>query len=859
MRLHLVIERHGLPVTRVLWTTQAPGSYLPSLTQAASSYSAPSSSTLTSSRNANRALGANGSIRASGSGGLTIAQLLEDVHNVIPLQSDDSELGGQSDDYTGQFWTLEDYVVEVGGSECLHFMEVDGILREEDEVIIRPLQPEELHARKATGRMQISADGWHLIDGVPFGHRFTQGKRSSRPPVRIPFRKKRRLMYEGLDELNNEEEGEYGEQEDLEHDQQRLRYLREYMDELSSQGEEEEEYEEDYETGEEDHEEQEDEEGANDIEMHSTDTETEAQRVDETRGGLEEGSPEAPHSRQHRVPKTQSSRPSVRKNILQELDLAESESSSRASGVISTSRDTTKNTSMEPAIRSKPTYPLSSDEEVLGSSSSSETANSSSRSPSTDETSSGADDYGFDRASYSPPVTRSQTSTAITEGHAGSQKHTPPGSGSKATKYGNTRSKMRRKLNRLKAAGLLGESANFEDLRRWEQENPEGHPQLAAAAAAAARSEKNTAPSGQVQVQEQEQEQGQEEQQSVQEPSKMADEQAEFEAKRARLLEAIQAGGVDVSKSDMSPSGSISGRSQSQTSSEASSDKEVAPEEEPIVFKKKNRAFMPAPRAVQLGKGSKAPVKPVQTTNVTQEAAAPENSETVDAWQEKLTLGATECVYDHIDITAPPFPFKQRWDKDAGYAIFAAIQEEDESNKVGKRKRVEELEAPSRTDRSGAVGEPEDTQLDYGDDIATKEVDSPDGKEEALPEPTGGDDTVPPLPPNLLTLPPLLRSYAKPNAVIVFKRMGLMPDAVGVSCRYYTARILRATDTADGDIQLTMRLAKRDQIQLQKEKQRSVWNKFSGPTSGPDEDEVRTGIYKANFSFLVQAKLLAPA
>jgi hypothetical protein len=67
-------------------------------------------------------------------GGGTIAQLLEDVNEVVPLETegggnigDDSECGG--------LWGLEDYVVEVAGFECLHFMGMNGLLRDGDEVV----------------------------------------------------------------------------------------------------------------------------------------------------------------------------------------------------------------------------------------------------------------------------------------------------------------------------------------------------------------------------------------------------------------------------------------------------------------------------------------------------------------------------------------------------------------------------------------------------------------------------------------------------------------------------------------------------------------------------------------------------
>lgn len=102
MRFHLVIQRHGLPVTRILWTT-SPSSLL-------GPRSGPSSFP---------------------HGGYTIAQLLEDLNELVPLETEtglfENESGGQ--------WGLEDYVVEVGGYECLHFMEVDGLLRDGDEVV----------------------------------------------------------------------------------------------------------------------------------------------------------------------------------------------------------------------------------------------------------------------------------------------------------------------------------------------------------------------------------------------------------------------------------------------------------------------------------------------------------------------------------------------------------------------------------------------------------------------------------------------------------------------------------------------------------------------------------------------------
>ena len=118
MRLHLVISRHGLPVTRILWTTTSASSGLGDY----GSHRAGSTSAISSSRTPNIAFA---------NGGYTIAQLLEDVNEVVPLETEPSVFDPE---FSGQ-WGLEDYVVEVGGSECLHFMEVEGLLRDGDEVV----------------------------------------------------------------------------------------------------------------------------------------------------------------------------------------------------------------------------------------------------------------------------------------------------------------------------------------------------------------------------------------------------------------------------------------------------------------------------------------------------------------------------------------------------------------------------------------------------------------------------------------------------------------------------------------------------------------------------------------------------
>ena len=60
------------------------------------------------------------------SGSSTVAQLLEKINEVIPIESGE--------------WGLEDYAVDLKGSsginyECLHFQQVGKVMKEDDEVM----------------------------------------------------------------------------------------------------------------------------------------------------------------------------------------------------------------------------------------------------------------------------------------------------------------------------------------------------------------------------------------------------------------------------------------------------------------------------------------------------------------------------------------------------------------------------------------------------------------------------------------------------------------------------------------------------------------------------------------------------
>ncbi|PPJ55142.1 hypothetical protein CBER1_05437 [Cercospora berteroae] len=142
----------------------------------------------------------------------TISQFLQSINALFPLES--------------TTWDISDYSVLVAGYEATHYTEVGQAFKDEDEVVIKPLGFAELRARTLSGRDQISEDGRHLLDGVPFGRPML--KRPRRPEVNIPARKRQKADEVGdaqalvrldvNDEEDDEEDDEDFEDAEIEED-----------------------------------------------------------------------------------------------------------------------------------------------------------------------------------------------------------------------------------------------------------------------------------------------------------------------------------------------------------------------------------------------------------------------------------------------------------------------------------------------------------------------------------------------------------------------------------------------------------------------------------------------------------------
>ncbi|GIC88649.1 uncharacterized protein Aud_005046 [Aspergillus udagawae] len=79
-----------------------------------------------------------------------------------------------------------------------------------------------------------------------------------------------------------------------------------------------------------------------------------------------------------------------------------------------------------------------------------------------------------------------------------------------------------------------------------------------------------------------------------------------------------------------------------------------------------------------------APTSAPNTQIPVEQAAIDESSsEDEENWKTKLAIEATECVFRGIHLSAPPFPFRQRWDANARHEIG------ERKNRGTKRKRRE--------------------------------------------------------------------------------------------------------------------------------------------------------------------------
>ncbi|KAJ5121129.1 uncharacterized protein N7515_009090 [Penicillium bovifimosum] len=903
MRLHLVISRHGLPVTRILWTTTSSTS---TLGEYGTHRPAPAAA-IASSRTPNVAFS---------NGGYTIAQLLEDVNEVVPLETEPSVFDAE---FSGQ-WGLEDYVVEVAGSECLHFMEVEGLLRDGDEVVIRALQLADLRARRLCGRHQITAEGKHLIDGVAFGSPFLKRTTTSRPAITIPPRKKRRTVLSGWEQpsdfvpapvhVDEEEDGEwlpppetgFGKELSImagEHDESLGTVIRHPVD-YTAESESEAEVSE-----------------MSDIEENELESELKALKED-----FEEPSQFVDIRNQTRGASGHAvraasivKRPTSKGSIAAASSLSSKrsrgdDSSPRTSKAVRFNKGAGKEDEAMPDLPQAVQAPPVEDSVAESSESdSSESSASSSDSDSEEESDSDSDEASSSEVEPASEASDSDSSSSSEDSDSSeseSEEEAPPppktvqrpvvsgipGEGTMRTKKSNNRLKLRRRLSKLKELGALPQEADFEALRAWEQSHGGWHfPEQPVKPEPVVEPQQHVEPEME----------SAEALRKKQKRDKKQQEQEEFEARRQKLLQDLASGNgvyVDATseKENVPPraSASIAQPLVSQdVSDEAEREQDASHRRNLDIASSRRMLFgergMRTPKTKEdeeetrqkLAAAASAIGRPRKRSAQAAKEEADQMQEDEDEsdinWQNKLVIRAVECVYPDVEMTAPPYPFVQRWDQEANDLI---RQLKGPSKKRKRKQRVQVYDAYEEEydedanyyggDDQYQDGADQENYEDYHAEEApyyeghyagggeANQLNYDDGPEPE-PAPNASSDDLPALPSDVGTLSDLKESDVKVGAIIAFRQLDMskatnwQPEMSG----YRVAEVR----SLQGKGVMNVLLAKRDRkptSAFSEDDEPRQFSKFEVPDLANEEGE-DDGYRELVFAELSEPKLLRPA
>lgn len=426
----------------------------------------------------------------------------------------------------------------------------------------------------------------------------------------------------------------------------------------------------------------------------------------------------------------------------------------------------------------------------------------------------------------------------------------PPGEGSTRTKKSNQRFKLRRRLSKLKELGVLPEEADFAALRAWEEQNggwhvPDETSIMSATTTTAQRKEQ---------------------------------EQREFEAKREKLLRDLASGGVDVdetSEKENRPPQQPAVVEQATSNESAAAEKaETEPSTRRTLDIASSRRLLfgslgvRTPRTKEDEEAARKKLAAKASTVGSRKAAEPqpleemeEESDGDNDWENKLVIKATECIYDDIDLSAPPFPFEQRWDEDAD----ALIRQRKGWGKKRKRKQRIQVyngdEYGEYEDGNGYDAYEDNMQLNYDNDWPTAEDETtnieshPEDAEAAVVE------DLPHMPSDSKSVADLLEHDAKVGAIIAFRQLD-MSKATNWQPQMSEYRVAEVHQVL-GNSNLNVRLALRDRRPKAdyvnpEDGEPREYSGFEMP--GMEEDDKEDDGYReVAFAELSEPKLLRPA
>jgi hypothetical protein len=405
--------------------------------------------------------------------------------------------------------------------------------------------------------------------------------------------------------------------------------------------------------------------------------------------------------------------------------------------------------------------------------------------------------------------------------------------------------------------------------------------------------------------------------QTLGESSKHGEDASQFEARRQALLAAIASGGVEVGgPNEDGPVAATEPRVEKgqrasdaqntldwrksegvqQASADATAKSKTRPQAEAPLGNRRPKIDLPSSRRLLLGAlGLPSPKKAKIATGAHSNGAAgraatplgpkrivfdadglnpvpvalaeqhDDEAPAADAadanWEGKIALAAEECCKDGVTLSAPPFPFAQRWDSQQKLPSYK--QKKGEQKR--KRYQPEDYEDDEHYHDDGAFEDAyEDADPEAGTSVpehAAPTSKEPGGNtdEPAAPPPEtedmdDDDDDIPAVPSNLSDCPPVNFADLQVGAIIAFKRLVMTSNWQPELSEHQTGRV---ESILDGDM-LEVELAKRYRQRREKkydEEGRRVYDKFEAPDD-EEFDEGREDVLTLSFSDLVEPRLV---
>ena len=245
------------------------------------------------------------------------------------------------------------------------------------------------------------------------------------------------------------------------------------------------------------------------------------------------------------------------------------------------------------------------------------------------------------------------------------------------------------------------------------------------------------------------------------------------------------------------------------------------------------------------------------------------NHDDNDVWKSKITLKAIECCHSGVELSAPPFPFVQRW----GSQQQGAQGKNKTGSKGKKRKRNHDYGSPQddshyQEDLDYMTDQVEPAELELKQDSTTGKPQSEGGEIGAITgKPSlrnvvaGMEDSpendIMELPEDLSAYQTLTTDTAVPRAIVAFKQIDMSAEtnwSPSIS-GYRTAVINKVLENGQLELNLALRDRSNQERKFDPETGERLYGKFEMPDVEGYEDQ-HDGILKLAISEMIEPILL---